>query len=113
MQQQIYKCKVTNYNIEYIIDSEKKTALLNMIISDYKYIKALMNLLRNSIDDLQKKNISRIRQLVSKEEWDFYLKEKTTWMVIGEAENHYQIECPIDDFLENYGRGIGLFEVDV
>ena len=110
MEQAIYSCPITKYRIEYIINNSKHTALFNTVISDYKNMKAFLALIRSSIDQLIVKNIQYIMQCITFEEWDNYLKDKTSW-TIETSNNNQQIHmiiCPINDFLENYGVGIGL-----
>lgn len=120
--QYIFKCDVTLYRLEYIVNPETHTALLNTIISDFKYPKALCNLIRTSIEKLKKENIKKIRQYVCDREWGDYLENKTTWKVVRVLEEMStisymnlsitkEIECDIDDFLENFGVGIGLDEI--
>ena len=110
-QQQIFKCQITKYVIEFAIDNEKKNAYLNLMITDYQHLKPLFSLLRTSIDSLTKNGINTISQTVSKEEWELYLENKTTWKIIryDQYANIYDLECDIDCFLENFGIGIGLF----
>ncbi len=106
----VYNCPVTKYSIEYIIDTDLNNATLNTILCDYMHIKAFMSLMRISIDKLIKKNIKTISQSVSIEEWEMYLKNKTTWEIKKYDKNNgiYDIDCNIDDFLSNYGIGVGI-----
>jgi len=108
----IYTCPVTKYKIEYIIDPKSSTAFLNTILCDYKNIKAFMSLLRISIDGMNTYEIKKIRQSVAISEWNMYLKGKTTWKIINTDEHNeiYDIECALDEFLSNYGVGIGIIE---
>lgn len=106
----ICKCSITKYSIEFIIDTDSKSALINTIACDYIYIKAFLALLTSSISKLIYNNIETIRQSVHNEEWELYLKDKTTWNikhsdVVNEI---HEIECNIGDFIENYSIGIGL-----
>jgi len=106
----VYNCPFTKYSIEYIIDTDLNKAILNTILCDYVHIKAFLSLIRISIDKLTIINIKTIGQSVSIEEWELYLKNKTTWKIKNfDKENGiYDIECSIDDFLSNYGIGIGI-----
>ena len=108
----IYTCPVTKYKIEYIINPETHSALLNTILCDYKNIKAFMSLLRISIDGMNTLGIKTILQTVAFEEWDLYLKGKTSWKIINTDNKNqiYDIESTLDDFLSNYGIGIGILE---
>lgn len=108
--QVVFECPITKYSIEYIINDTKRTALFNMTISDYKNMKAFLALVRSSINQLKNKDIEYIMQCVPIDEWNKYLKDRTSWSI--ENSNNIQqvhmLKCPIDDFLENYGVGIGL-----
>ncbi len=106
----IFECPITKYRIEYIVNDTKRTALFNMAISDYKNMKAFLALIRSSVDQLKNKNIEFIMQCVSIDEWEQYLKDKTSWTIenSNKIQQVYMLKCQIDDFLENYGVGIGL-----
>ena len=108
--QYIYKCPITKYFIEYIVDTEINCAHISTIFTDYQNIKAFIALLRKSIDQLTQLNISKIRQVVDCTEWKMYLQDKTSWIIINTdfSSNSYDIECNLADFLYNYGVGLGL-----
>ena len=108
VKQIIFDCKVTNYKIEYLIQDDK--CLMNTIVTDYKHMKPLLSLIRNSIDNLKKMDIKIVVQYVSVEEWDKYLKDKTTWKIVNKDDLNQvvMVECSINDFLENYGKGVGI-----
>ena len=73
-------------------------------------MKAFLALLRSSIDTLKTKNIKYIMQCVELLEWAEYLDNKTSWQINNknELEQTVMLKCDIDDFLENFGVGIGL-----
>jgi len=106
--QKIYKCQLTGYFIEFIIKDEY--AYLNTVMTDYHNLKAFFVLLRNSVDSLIKLNIKKIKQTISHEEWELYLNGKTTWKIIKTTQEVHEIECDINDFLQNYGVGIGILQ---
>ena len=111
MKQKIYKCDITGYSIEFLIDANDETiAKTGFVLSDYKNMKALLSLLRNSVDQLENDGIKYIVQRVDKYEWNRYLEGKTSWEIIKRDDiyNTYIIKCSITDYLENYGVGIGL-----
>lgn len=115
-EQYVFDCPITKYAIEYIVDIDTKSAMLNTIICDYVNIKAFLALLRTSIDKLVNLNIEIIYQTVAHEEWENYLKNKTSWKIkkkdIEDVNQEiYELECSIKDFLENYGIGIGIVEL--
>lgn len=110
-EQKVFTCQLTGYYIEYIIDSSKQIALLNTIICDYVHINQFCALLKVSIEKLKEDyNIKEIIQTISSEEWELYLENKTTWKIIEKSydKSIYDIVCNIDDFLSNFGIGIGL-----
>ncbi len=110
-QQYVFKCPITKYFIEYIVNTETGIANIGTIGSDFTCVKAFMALLRRSIDDLSQKNVTKVRQCVYRQEWAAFLENKTTWTIISDAHNGvYEIECNIDDFLHNYGVGIGILQ---
>ncbi len=109
--QHIFKCPITNYYIEYLVDEKNNFALMANIVSDYQHMKPLLMLLRTSIDQLKEKNILKIRQIVLLEEWNEYLEGRTTWSILEKQQFQIatvEIECEIDDFLKNYGAALGL-----
>jgi len=91
MKQEIFKCPLTNYYIEYIIDAQY--ALMNTVVTDYVYLNAFFSLLRLSIDSLQKKGILYIRQFVSNDEYESFLKNKTTWHIKNREEETLELIC--------------------
>jgi hypothetical protein len=107
----IFNCNITKYKLEYIVDdTDKKVAYLNTILWDYQNLKAFLTLLRNSIDKLSQQGVNKINQCISHDDWELFLKGKTSWRVINSDENIrlYDIECDINEFLYNFGIGIGL-----
>jgi hypothetical protein len=105
----IHSCPITKYSIEYIIH-EQKYAMMGLVVTDYEHIKGFFSLIRNSIDKLKEQGIIKIRQIVSFEDWENYLKNTTTWKIINQNQDqkYYELECEIDEFLYNYGVGMGL-----
>jgi hypothetical protein len=108
--QYIFKCPVTKYFIEYIIDTDLECAYINTIYTDHLNMKAFLAILRKSIDQLSELNVKTIRQTVYCKEWKLYLKNKTSWRIINtdQQTNSHDIECNIQDFLHNYAIGIGI-----
>ena len=113
-QQFIFNCAVTKYRLEYIVETESKRGLLNIVLTDYKNKNPLLNLFRSSIDKLKKEGVTHIRQYVTSQDWESFLKGKTSWKIVGKETVMFietlEIECEIDTFLENYAIGLGLFE---
>ena len=105
---QVFECPITKYSLEYLIDDIKKYALLENINTDFIYMKAFVSLVKRSIDNLQEKGIKLIRQFVSFDEWNKFLVNKTSWKIINKDNQVYLLECQIEDFLINFGIGIGV-----
>lgn len=109
----VFTCPLTRYRLEFIIDKETKSALLNTILCDYAFLKHFIALLRTSIDKLKyDENIVEIKQAVAYKEWDQYLKDQTTFKITNNdiQSQIYDISCSIDDFLQNFAIGMGLDE---
>jgi hypothetical protein len=66
--------------------------------------------LRNSIDKLTESGVKKIHQTVFISEWHSFLKDKTSWQIIHNDDKNLimNLECNIEDFLYNYGVGIGI-----
>ena len=104
--QYVSRCELTGYYIEFIINND--IVYINTIWWDFNNHKAFLQLLRKSIEQLNniKPRIVKIRQTVSKQDWDNIIKENSTFNIISENKilQFLDIECGIDDFLENFGR---------
>lgn len=106
--QLVFKCKISGYFIEYIMNDE--IAYINMINCDFTQVKLFMHLIRSSIDELKNKNIKKISQTIDLNEWKENVEDKTTFELvkIDNQNNICDIQCDIDDFLENFGIVLGL-----
>ena len=67
-------------------------------------------LLRNFMDILKKKGILKIKQNITKFDWNTIFKNKSSWKILTYDKDNeiYVIKCDIDDCLENIGIGFGL-----
>ena len=110
--QYIFKCPVTKYFIEYVVDTDTYCAYINTIYTDYINIKAFIALVRTSIDQLSKLNVKKIKQVIDCTEWELYLKGKTSWIITNTdyPTNSHDVECNLEDFLQNFGIGLGLYD---
>jgi len=99
----IYECKSSLYKISYIINQD--IAHINTIETDYKYPKALLLLLKDSINDLKSRNVKKIQQLIVKEDKQYL--ENTTWKILTEKD-YILIESEIDEFLINISKSLGI-----
>lgn len=108
--QYVSKCELTGYYIEFIINNDM--VYINTIWWDFNNHKAFLQLLRKSIEHLNniKPKIEKIQQTISKEDWDNVIKENSTFNIISENKilQILDIGCYIDDFLENFGRILGI-----
>lgn len=106
-----FECPITKYSLEYVIDIQNHSALIKNINTDFVHLKAFVSLLRNSIDTLKKNDVKKIRQFVNDNDWKYLSQKNTSWnrILIMKQQDLYLIECPIEDFLENFGIGIGLY----
>lgn len=106
MKQELFTCSISGYYIEYVITDTYDIAYMNTVNCDFIKIKAFIQLLRTSIEKLKKINVKKIRQTVSADEWFRDINDKTTFQLVN-IDNKIglcDIECDIDDFLENFGR---------
>jgi len=102
MNSKTFSCDITNYSIKFFSHDNLLEAIMGEVICDYKYPKAYFLLLRNSIENLKKLNIKKIKQYVPNYDWNNILKNKTTWKKIKTDKfNNILIICNIDDFLNN------------
>jgi hypothetical protein len=103
----LFRCKITNYSIKF--DLHPPEAIMGETSCNYVNIKAWLLLLRRTIDSLKSQAITHITQGVTQEDWDLYLKDKTTWTIKDTgAVSAFYITCPIDDFLTNYTIAMGI-----
>ena len=108
MNQLIFRCDITGCYIEYIL--EGTVAHMNSMDIDYENMKAFFGVLRRSVDSLKQSNIEEISQVVLLEDWDSFLNEKTSFRLTktDPLTKTCEVVCCIDDFLENFGKGVGL-----
>lgn len=108
--QLVYKCEITGYLVEYII--QKDLAYMNTIMYDYssdsKNIKLWFQLIKNSIESLKKNNIKYIVQTVSLDDYNNFLKKDFQLKNKFEAEGICEIQSPIENFLDNFSKGMDL-----
>ena len=107
--QLVFDCNITKYYIEFILNNDK--AYMNTINWDYLNIKPFLQLIRTAIEKLKKNNhIKKIVQTISLVDWDNFVNKNTTFEIINK-DNKLQIcdiQCDIEDFLENFGIILGI-----
>lgn len=105
-----HHCEITNYYIQYRLDSD--TAIMDTIFVDYVNlnIRALFNLFRCSINELTKRGFKKLRQSVSFEDYETCIKGHTTWriMAVHHQNTSYVIECDLADAYTNFRVSHGL-----
>lgn len=101
-------CKNSGYKVKFIIYNDK--ANFEDLVTDYEHPKALILLLKNTIEELKNIGIKNIIQCVDKYDHDNYLKNKTSWKIIKHHEltERYDIECDINKFMNNMLIGWNL-----
>jgi hypothetical protein len=67
-------------------------------------------LLRESMEDLIKKNYKLYQQQLFKKEWEKYLSKDKKWRVLEDLENEILVECNIEDAVGCIARGYGIYE---
>ncbi len=104
----LFRCKLTNSWIQYEI--EDSVADMKTFNFEFQNIKPFFSLVRDSIDTLKNQGISKIRQMVTYDDYNNFLKDKTKWNLVFDDKMHdcYLLECPIDDFIFNFSKGHGL-----
>jgi len=113
---QEFNCAITKFKINYEIEIEYKYAIISFpnyfeIVNESNY-KAFFLLLRGSIESMKKKNIKKIRQYVTNQDWLDVMKNKTSWKIVDicnfEGIPYLVVECDINDALENIGKCFGI-----
>jgi hypothetical protein len=110
----MFKCKLTNSQINFYINCEKKNAYIDFIYIDFKNIKPFFMLLRLSIDTIKESGIILIKQKITYNDWEsIFFESNTSWKILKDDTHNkiYTIECSIDNALENIGIGFGIKSV--
>lgn len=104
-----FDCLITGYSIEFTVDTTKNEAQMECVSCDYKNMKALFLLLRGAIDELVGLKVKTVKQLVTKDDYNSFLKNKTTWRIDSSDNilNSCLISCHIDEFSANFAKGLG------
>ena len=103
-----YQCPLSSNIIE--IKIENDVAYFENSNIDERHIKLFVLLLSDCINDLKKKNITKIIQNVDQDSWELYLSANPKWNLlrIDPYSGAYIIECSIDSALENIVSGFGF-----
>ena len=108
MEEVTYQCPISDNRIEFQL--EKETAYCTNNYIDEKYFKAYFLLLRSTIQDLQDKGYKKMNQVVSKDEYNQYLKNDNRWTVVktNQLFETIVIECELESALECICKGFGI-----
>jgi len=113
MNKVIFKCDISGYMIEYmVLDKSAHFNCLNIDISELNSTewKLFIQLVRRSINTLKDEGIENIYQSVNLDDWYGFLKNVTNFRIHKEDPKIgiCEIYCSTNDFLENFGKGLGL-----
>lgn len=103
----IYKCKLSSNN-KFYVTIQHTIAFLDNCEIDEKFMNLFLILIREMCDDFEKRNITKIVQYVSKQEWYDYLKGKTFWKCTELPENQVMLICDIQNLYENLLKGFAV-----
>lgn|SRR5690606_26738338 len=106
-----YDCDLSNNSIVFECCTKTKIALMDKATYDEKIPKMFFFVLRDSIEDLEKKGYTKICQKVSREEYDECLKDNKKWQIIYEDKTGMLIECNIEDSLECIAMGFSVEKI--
>ena len=103
------KCPLSDNEFDLVIGDN--IAQLTNVQMDFSNIKLFHILLRDSIESLKSDKIELFCKEISKDDWNNYLKDKTTWKIIKEVEDTVYVQCPIDQVLTNFAKGLGIAQI--
>ena len=103
-----YHCPITDYELYFIIEEQNNLVILENVLCDYQYPRALALLFRSAHDDFQKMKITSVAQIVTVEDYENFLQNKTSWRIVWTKDDLCKIICDLDDFLENFFIGTGI-----
>lgn len=101
-----YICNISKSYI--IFEIIRNTLKINDISFNWDMPKLVLNLINYSINDIIKfkTNLEKFTYYVSKEDYEFLNKEK--WDVKNSYDDYYELECDINDSIENIIYGFVL-----
>ena len=104
------KCKLSDNWI--LVDITQDVADMKLFNIDESNFKLFCKLIVELVDELKLKNIKYMRQMVMLEEYNEFLKNKTTWKIVDKNEvstsNIVLIECELDKFINNFAQAHGV-----
>lgn len=94
----LVKTNISDNFIEFLQFDDNSMIIKNINI-DYNYPKLFFLVLKLAIEQLQQKNISKIYQWVSEDDWINILKN-TKWKLYKEEDNNNLIVCDTNELLD-------------
>jgi hypothetical protein len=109
----INECKITGLYIKYKIFDDTSAYMSDINLNfEEEYLCSSLLIIRNSIDELKRRNIKELLQYAPKKDYDDYLRHTTTWSIVSEdtiaGEIVYLLKCSITNAIKNIGEGIGI-----
>ena len=103
-----FKCKLSENWIQFEITDD--IADMKLFEIDFSNFKLFCKLISESIDELTHRGIKYIRQMVLYDEYNQFLKAKTTWKIIHHDTimGTVLIECDINEFINNFAEANGI-----
>jgi len=109
MEDKKFSCDITSYSISFKINKLNNEAYMEVIECDYYYPKFFFKLLRDSSDYFKENGVVTIKQLVSKIDYEQFLKGNTTWEIDKiHIDDTITLKCKTTDFLKNMQNGLGV-----
>ena len=116
MKRLFYNCNISNNWI--LFEVSDNVADMKLIQVDHQNFRLFCKLIREAIDDLIDKKIKMINQLVTRDDYEQILKNKTSWKIVEKTtDSNYEsvldpnallIECKIEDFIDNFAKAHGI-----
>jgi len=94
-----YMCNISKSQIIFEIDNN--ILKINDMNFNWDFPKLVLNLINYSINDIIKKNnqLQKFTYCVGKEDYEFL--DKKHWVILNKYEDYYEIECDINNSVEN------------
>ena len=106
---ELHECKLSKNSITYKYD------LISCWIEDHyidlNNINLYVLLLKHSLDKMKKKNITKFIQIVATDDWNKFLSNNSSWILVDKNPNKSFISCNIDEAAVNVCKGLGLIDV--
>jgi hypothetical protein len=105
--EQKYQCKLCSANSINITFSGIY-ANIDKYFVDENYGNLFIVLLDEVINDFKYKGILYVTQNITKDDWELFLKDKTSWKIYGDTNDIVQIICELNELKKNLCIGFDL-----